>query len=256
MSENKPLQLLYAYRLKWRDLTNLSQVEKAALTGVFFCDNEVNSLRRLCRLSMFWIEDNETIHRAAEIQRNMLLRTLTGRLFEFLALYNEISSKGRTSAKLVGVIGSLKDAHRECRKHPGFRIAEKIRNSQAHHYSLDAIGQLVDRHGADSKLDFNFSPESDNAFAPFAEALVFNPDPQGRLEEELPELVAEELVNDWINWTHAATDLLRSLRDSLVEALVAPEIPKMRPQFRTEFLAPDLKVEETARLPLFLQASK
>lgn len=256
MSENRPLQLLYAYRLKWRDLKHLSEVELAALSGVFFCDNEVNALRRLCLLSMFWVTENDRIHKAAEIQRNMLLRTLTGRLFEFLELYNQISSKGRQSPAIVETMVALKKDHRDCRNHPGFKIAERIRKSQAHHYDFDAIRNLVARHDPNSAFDFNLAPESGSAFAPFAEALVFNPDPQGRLEEELTKDESESLVNNWIEWTHVATDLLKKLREELFERLVSAKSPGLRPQFRTEYLPPDLKVEASFRLPLFVQANR
>lgn len=254
MSENRPLQLLYAYRLRWGDLKGLSEVELAAVSGIFFCDNEVNALRRLCLLSMFWVSENDRIHKAAEIQRNMLLRTLTGRLFEFLELYNQISSKGRQSASIVEIMDALKGEHRECRNHPGYKIAEKIRKSQAHHYDFAAIRNLVSRHDPKSLFDFNLAPEGGSAFAPFAEALVFNPDPQGRLEEELSKEDSEKLVNDWINWTGVATNLLRRIREQLIEKLILERNPDLRPQIRTEFLPPDLKVEAAFRLPLFVQA--
>ncbi|MGL4310602.1 MAG: hypothetical protein ACRCSU_08950 [Paracoccaceae bacterium] len=255
MSENKPIQLLYSYRLRWRDLEGLSDVELAALSSVFFCDNEVNSLRRLCLLSMFWVTENDKIHSAAEIQRNMLLRTLTGRLFEFLELYNQISSEGRQSSSIVEIMKTLKKDQRDCRNHPGFRIAQRIRKSQAHHYDFAAIRKLVTKHDPNAVFDFNLTPESGNAFAPFAEALVFNPDPHDRIYHELSKAEAEALVNNWIDWTHVATDLLKALREQLFEKLIIAKNPSLRPQYRTEYLSPDLKVEGTYRLPLFVQAS-
>lgn len=256
MSENRPLQLLYAYRLKWRDLKHLSEVELAALSGVFFCDNEVNALRRLCFLSMYWLTENDRIHKAAEIQRNMLLRTLTGRLFEFLELYNQISSKGRQSSAIVEAMATLRNDHRDCRKHPGYKVAEVIRKRQAHHYDFNSIRDLVARHDPNTPFDFNLAPESGSAFAPFAEALVFNPDPQGRLEEELTREESKSLVNDWIEWTHVATELLKKLREELLQRLILSKNPDLRPRFRTEYLPPDLKVEASFRLPLFVQATR
>jgi hypothetical protein len=192
VSDNKPLQHYGAHWFRWSDLDHLSNLDRVAFVAGCFCVNEVNALRRITLFSMSQDEECKLVNDAAMVQRQVLLRVLTGKLFEFLEMYNRLSARKSESRVISEALLRLREAHKTCVRHPGYKYAKKIRNSQAYHYDLGDIEQTASRVEGQTRCEFFLATEGPNSFFPFAEHLVFNPDPKGRMDDEL-----EDGEDDW-----------------------------------------------------------
>lgn len=232
----------------------MSNFERAILVGVCFCENEVNSLRRIGLFSMNIQETNKTVRDAAMVQMQVILRSITAKLFEFFEFYNKVSSRKRESDAVLKVLDRMKPQHKACVKHVGYSYARKIRNSQANHYKLEDIEETVARVDGSAKCEFSLTPETGNAFFPFAERLVFNPDPDHRLDTEIEAKEAESIVGDWIDWILLSSAFVFAFRDELFKEFIKSHKVSIRGRKLAEFVAEDLKVPMTFKLPLFIRS--
>ncbi|MBN8632859.1 MAG: hypothetical protein J0L76_18660 [Rhodobacterales bacterium] len=254
MSENKPIQHYGAHWFRWKDIEHLSNLERTAFVAACFCVNEVNALRRITLFSMSIDEECKLVKDAEMVQRQVLLRVLTGKLFEFLELYKGLSGRKSESKVISDALSRLNVAHSTCVRHPGYKYAKKIRNSQAHHYDLRAIEQTASRVEKDARCEFFLATEGPNSFFPFAEHLVFNPDPKGRLDDELEDGEADAIIGQWIEWINLVSEFVHTFLDTLVEELMSKRRVDFNARRRLEFLSPQMKVATDFRLPVFVRA--
>jgi hypothetical protein len=242
--------LLWEYRLRWGEMSALSEVERAALVAVAFCENELNCLYKILINSMNRPTE-EVLQEVSDIQRNTVLRIVTGKLFEFLELYGKISSAGQGSAPIKATLSELKVEQRACRNHPGYKIAKAIRNEQSNHYGFDGVVQRSKRQIDDISCNSFMAHQRGNSFYPYAEHFVFNPDPAGRLENEIADEEKETMMADWIDWSLKATDLVRSTHNSLFKNLISARFPSRVAHSKWVWYEPASQGNPDSRLPLF-----
>lgn len=60
---------------------------------VSFAVSEINALQRLSLFSLFTLAEDKELEAVALVQRNLMTRMMTAKLFEFLKLFDSICGK-------------------------------------------------------------------------------------------------------------------------------------------------------------------
>ena len=248
------LQRLYVFHLRWHELQSLSRGERALFAVSSFALSEVNVLQRLSLFSLYQVSGNKHVEEAASIQRNVLLRLVTLKLFEFRKLVERSSSSGELSGRCRAIVESKLDDLKRIDDLPGFRIAKLIRNKVVGHYDFEQTIRSVDRCEDDFECSLYLADEAGNSFFPIGEKIVFERLGALPIERERAEADSAAEVQQWIDWTTAVGQCLKDLHFQVFFEVVAPLFDGRKARQRDEWIDPDLVGDHpTFRIPVFLR---
>lgn len=246
----KRIQKLHIVNLKLRNLAALNKQQKATLAMVSFALSEINALRRLALFSLFSLEKQAELEQAAVIQRNLILRTLTGKLFEFLKFFDVICS-GKAKDKLVlDEFITFKPKVSALKSKKGYQIAKTIRNSISNHYDIDMVMRCLSSVPDSCDCSMYLTDQRGNCYFPMGENVVF----AGIMSDSRKQhaILKENDIDVWVDWTSDVSELIYELHKALFLKLVHKKDPTIRPIERNIFLDPDLVGDiGPQRLPLF-----
>lgn len=254
---NQAIKKLATYRLRWSELDQMNVDDRALFAFACLAVSEISILRRLNLLSLYTVDDNKHLEAAAELQRNLLLRVSTGKIFEFSQAFEEkiYPSKKFSAAARSHVEIAWKSIEQQ-RKSRGYKIAEKIRNKVGFHYDFGQIKAQSSQSEGDIDASLYFTEEDGNCFFPIGDRIAF-----GRLEvlgniPPSPQNQKRDEIAEWIDWEREMLRVATKFHQSLLESLILPLFPGRLARetvvwFDTDLIATTGK----SRLPLFLRVT-
>jgi hypothetical protein len=263
---NTPIEHLHIFRLKWSELASLTLDEKAALSILGFLVSEINALKRLSLLAMFPHDEKSDIAPAIAIQRNLILRTTTAKLFEFLRFVEKRLDNKAEVTSVTRILTGFSEELAGLREGIGFRLARQIRHKMANHLDFDEAKASAETAGNDVECSFYLTVANGNSYFPIGDEVVFasslkrtwesETDENSPLEEEERPSFADAL-DAWIDWTLKLSDLADRVHLALFKELVEPLVPDRMAQHKPVWLDPDLVASHPGfRLPIFVRAEQ
>jgi hypothetical protein len=199
----------HEYELDWVELRTLPTDHVAAFSVLSFAVNEVNVLRKnYISISHGYIGE-KSIDSANNINKFLVMRTWSSKLFEIAEFLRKIYKKKETSDdRLLDFVETASEKFDKLELGDGHDIARYIRNEASHHYSFNSAKQNI-KHVFDGG-DFNFYTHDvgGNDFYPIGEEVMFH----GRLNRKwanIPSRVERgKLLQEWFDFNLKVTDWL------------------------------------------------
>ncbi|ASM74193.1 hypothetical protein SULPSESMR1_03421 [Pseudosulfitobacter pseudonitzschiae] len=199
----------HEYELDWGELSTLPADHLAAFSVLSFAVSEVNVLRKNYISISHDYTGEKSIDSANNINKFLVLRTWSSKLFEIAEFLRKIHKKKETSdARLFDFAKTASGKFDKLDLGDGHNIARYIRNEASHHYSFSSAKENIKHvfHGG----DFNFYTHDvgGNDFYPLGEEVMF----YGRLNRKwanIPSKTARnKLLQEWFDFNIKVTDWL------------------------------------------------
>lgn len=252
---NRALQQLHVFRLHWRDLASLSDGDKALFSLASFMVNEINSLNRMLLFTIFTIDDDASVEEVAAIQRNLVLRTNTLKLFECQKTITRLTNSEELSDAATNVIREAAAALKVANALDGYSVAKAFRNKMGGHYDYQQVLKNTRASNDDFECAMYIAEEAGNSFFPIGERVVFDRLLVPKPNDEAPIKPSEASIDSWIEWSLEVGRCLRKFHYDLFETLVAPLVEGRKTRPRQIWMDTDLVGKHPGfRIPLFLRA--
>jgi hypothetical protein len=252
-----PIEHIYKFKLKLSDLSALSHSEKAALTLLCFVVSELNSLKRLSLFAMHTEKLPDDAIPSAAVQRNLILRTITAKLFEFLRLVEKKVDPSAVDDRVKKIFQQFSKELDEARTGIGFTIAKKIRNKMANHFDFEEAEKIVAQCPDTVECDFYLTEASGNSYYPMGDEVIFASGVLKAIKDSGLDISFHDALDEWIAWTLRLSNLADSIHVAIFEELVAPLVPDRMAHHRPVWLPEDLVAQHPGfRLPIFIRVEK
>ena len=252
-----PIEHVYKFRLKLSDLAALSRSEKAALTILCFIVSELNSLKRLSLFAMDTQELPEDVIPSMAVQRNLILRTITAKLFEFLRVVEKKVDATAVDDRVKKVFQRFSKELDEARTGIGFTIAKKIRNKMANHFDFEEAEKVVAQCAETVDCNFYLTEASGNSYYPMGDEIIFASGILKAIRDSKLDISFQDALDEWIDWTLRLSKLADIMHGAIFEELVLPLVPDRMAHHRPIWLPEDLVAEHPGfRLPIFIRVEK
>jgi hypothetical protein len=256
-----PIEHLYVFRLRWRELSDLTLDEKAAISILGFLVSEINALKRMALFAMFPHNERSEIASAIVIQRNLLLRTATAKLFEFLRFMEKRLDPTVAPTSVSRIVGGFEKELAGFREGIGFQLAKQIRNKMANHLDFDEAKASAEAAQDDVECGFFLTDANGNSYFPIGEEVIFASalkrtwkTHEDAKEREEDKATFEAALDAWIDWTLKLSDFADRVHLALFEELIEPLVPKRMAQHKPVWVDSDLVAEHPGfRLPVFVR---
>ena len=252
-----PIEHIYKFGLKLSDLSGLSKSEKAALTVLCFIVSELNSLHRLSLFAMHSEDLPQDALPAVALQRNLILRTTTAKLFEFLRFAEKKIDPDALDDRVKKVFQKFSKELGESRSGIGFTIAKKIRNKMANHFDFEEAGKIVEQCPESTECSFFLTESSGNSYYPMGDDIIFVSGILKAIKDSKLTITFRDALDAWINWTLQLSRLADSIHFAIIKELILPLVPDRMARHRALWLPKDLVAEHPRfRLPIFIRVAK
>jgi hypothetical protein len=261
-----PIEHLHVFRLKWSELSSLTLDEKAALSILGFLVSEINALKRLSLFSMFPHDENSDIAPAIAIQRNLILRTTTAKLFEFLRFMEKRLDPMAEVTSISRIFGTFAEELSGFRDGIGFRLAKQIRHKMANHLDFEEAKASAETAGDDVECSFYLTVANGNSYFPVGDEVVFASSLKRTWDSDTEENPPDDVENKpsfsdaldaWIEWILKLSDLADRVHLALFTELVEPLVPDRMAQHKSVWLESDLVANHPGfRLPIFIRTTE
>ncbi|MDP3262275.1 MAG: hypothetical protein U1E06_19445 [Tabrizicola sp.] len=252
-----PIELVYKFRLKLSDLSALSPSEKAALTILCFVVSELNSLKRLSLFAMHTEQLPDDAIPSVAVQRNLILRTITAKLFEFLRLVEKKVDPAAVDDRVKKVFQRFSRELDEARTGIGFTIAKKIRNKMANHFDFEEAEKIVAQCPETVECSFYLTEANGNSYYPMGDEVIFASGILKAIKDSGLAISFQDALDEWIDWTLRLSNLADSIHVAIFEELVLPLVPDRMAHHRPVWLPEDLVAKHPGfRLPIFIRVEK
>lgn len=257
MSENFPIEHLHVYKLKWSELTSLTSDEKAALSILSFVVSEVNVLKKLTLFAMFDHDEQSDVAPAIVIQRNLILRTTTAKLFEFLRFVEKQLEKENISPRLLRVLQGFERELADMRLGYGFKIAKQIRHKMANHLDFDDAVLSVEAASQNVDCSFYLTEAGGNSYYPLGDEIMFSSSLHRAWESSGESMTFADALDEWIKWTLSLSDLADRVHLAIFEEFVEPLVPTRMAHHKPQWLSKDLVAAHPGfKMPIFIRSSR
>jgi len=238
---NKAILKLDEYLVSKSDLDGLSDDQQAAFAVLCFAVSELNSLARMYLFSSQKLNEQGEIIAALAIQSNLLIRTISSKLFEirefleFKGKYNKTSDSkllefGKNATQRFAAIG----------EGVGYDFAVKLRHEASFHYHLKPARKRLKWVSSDALRSLYLHKLKGNSFYPFGEEALFI----GLINESISSLdevpKAQELIEAWANWSTSASGLVNELFDEFVTNFILSLNPDRKSFEKVYWVDPEL----------------
>ena len=252
---NRALQKLHVFRLRWSDLDTLPDGDKALFSLASFMVSEINSLNRMLLFTIFTVDDDASAEEVAAIQRNLVLRTNTLKLFECQKTIARLAASEDLSHKAIQVVRAARGALEAANLLEGYSVAKAFRNKISGHYDYQQALKNTRAVSDDFECSMYIAEESGNSFFPIGERIVFDRIIIPNSNSDLPIGPNEASIDSWIQWSLEVGRCVRKFHFDLFETLIAPLVDGRKTRPRQVWIDPELVGKHPGfRVPLFLRA--
>ncbi|MFW8633575.1 hypothetical protein [Cribrihabitans pelagius] len=252
---DKALEHFWEYPISWRLMQTLPEDQQAAIAVLSFAVSEVNALSRLYIFNAHKLIGEAAIDCATSIQRFLLLRAWSAKLFEIEDFLNLGGKKKVTRDKeLLKLANRALESFVTLRDERIYPIVRDIRNEATSHYSLTAAKKNLKFVSYNANCNMYIHEMSGNSFYPMGEEVMFI----GRLNRRGASLPTKDeraaQFESWMNWNVSATNWLSSTHASFVRELIFEKQKSRAARKRTYWIPPKfVGSREDGLAPIFLR---
>ena len=190
------------------ELKKLPEDQQAIIAILCFAVSEVNSLARLYIFNSHDLVGEDAIDSAAFIQRLLLLRTWSSKLFEIRQCLSKIAKQKQThDSEVLRLVGEALARFEEINDPVATPIVRDIRNGLANHYSFADAKRNLKHVKPSAVCNFYIHKMNGNSFYPLGEEVMFM-GMMNRHAKRDDTLQAMELFDEWMQWNLLANGWL------------------------------------------------
>jgi len=252
VSEKKSLVHLVEYPMTRRELSELSEDQQAVLAILSYAVSEANVFAKLYIAAAQDLIDDKVIDSAASIQRFVVLRSWSAKLFEvedFLLLGGK--KKKTKDPEIIGLAEASLEEFKALREQEGYQISRDMRNEATSHYSFSAAKKNLPFVSDHAVCNMYLHEQNGNSFYPLGEEVMFI----GRLNRRGANLDKEEtaaLLGIWMQWNISANKWLSETHLRFVRDLVLKKFEKKYARKRAFWVPSEhVATNSEARVPVF-----
>jgi hypothetical protein len=228
----------------------------SALAALGFAANETNALRRIFLSQSHDYTGEEVIDAASSIQRLVILRTWSSKLFEAEEFLKSLcGKKPLTQDKLL--IGLALEALSDLKGSTnveGAQVAQDVRNESSNHYPFGAAKKNLSHVHKDALCNIYLHKHGGNDFFPFGEAVMFHGRLHRRWKSDASFEVRKIKFDNWIRWCLEANDALARTHAKFVNAILFAALGRNTLYQKTYYVPESLVGHPLERLtPVFFR---
>lgn len=238
-------------------MQSLPEDQQAALAILSYAVSETNALAKLYICQSHEMTGIEAIDLASTIQRFVVLRSWSARLFEIEQFLTLGGKKKKTDdSALMSLASAAIQDFESIRTHQGYAIARDLRNEATSHYSFDAAKKNLSHVSNNSNCTMYLHELNGNSFFPLGEEVMF----QGRLNRKGSNLASREeraqLLKYWYDWNLLANKWLADAHVNFIKTLVIERFEGKGARKKTYWVPKEfVGTKEDRMTPVFLEKS-
>jgi hypothetical protein len=232
--ENKALLPFDVIDFNWKQMRELPDDHLAMLSVLSYAVSEVNALRRIYLCQEHERVGEKAVDSAVNIQRFLIIRSWSSRLFEAEQFLSKLCSK-KSETRDESVQRLAVQAIEEFEKistGDGHKVAEMIRHESTNHYSFKAAKKNIEHVSVDMDVNMYLTEKSGNSYYPLGEAVMFHARLDRRWANVDSKEMRDELFLEWLTWNTAANNWLENTHGKITNELLFVPLGgvKMRPR--------------------------
>ncbi len=219
---NNALVQISEFPLSAENLRSLPLEHTAAMSVLGFAISELNALRRIFLSQSHEYTGEKPIDEASSIQRLVVLRTWSSKLFEVRDFLQSLSGKkSLTDDPRLQELAekALLDINMSGSQE-GFEVARDVRHEASNHYLFEAAKKNIPHLHEGASLNFYIHEHGGNDFFPIGEAVMFH----GRLHRRWKNVPSIEerrrKFDQWIEWCMVTNEVLSVVHANFAKVLV------------------------------------
>ncbi len=256
--ENKALIKLVEYPLTQRELQVLNLEIRACFS--LFCHgvSEINALQRLFILTSGEPAEEKEILIASSIQTNVLMRTLSSKLFELREFLEFKGKYNRTNDEELIAFGKSAGARlAKLDDSEGFKFAKKLRHEAAFHYQMKPARERQKHIHETADASLYMTKAEGGSFFPYGEEALFIGLINQTVDATDNKDAAKKLINSWSKWSTEFIRTLNEIFSDFFERFVQVAFPNKYAKEKVFWVSSELVGEiRAARSPVFLRTKK
>jgi len=223
---------------EWQELGQHSVDDRSIFAFACLVQSEIIALRNILLLALHKVEENSTVDCFVSVQRNMLIRLLTGKLWEFTkALGSKASSRPGISPPVRAAIEEARAGVKLLKSLPGWIIAATLRDKLAFHYDMGALRKNVQSGIDNFAADFLIAETDGNCVFRLGEVVANG----GRQEGDF---------DDLLDWNQKMSRVSFNFHVAVTNILIPSELYLERERIEEVNFPLDLVCDQTSRLPV------
>lgn len=238
----KAIEHFVEYPTSWARIQQLPDDQQAAIALLSYAVSEANALSRLYILNSHNLIDEEAIDCATSIQRFLLLRIWSAKLFEvedFLQL-GSAKKKASKDKDLLELAADALQSFSKLRDTTAYPVVRNIRHEATNHYSFKAAKQNLKHVSKNANCNMYLHELNGNSFYPMGEEVMFI----GRINRHGASLATKdqksELLESWMNWNLEANNWLAQTHKSFVSKLIFEPDGQKSARKRSYWIPPEM----------------
>ncbi len=252
---SKAIEHFFEYPINWARIQQLPEDQQAAIAVLSYAVSEANALSRLYIFNSHNMIDEEAIDCATSIQRFLLLRIWSAKLFEveeFLKLGG--TKKESKDEDLLELATDALENFSKLRSTEAYPIVRNIRHEATNHYSFKAAKDNLKHVSKNANCSMYLHELSGNSFYPMGEEVMFI----GRINRHGASLATKEQKSEqlesWMNWNLGANRWLAQTHYSFINRLIIEPDGRKPAQKRSYWIPPEMAGSREERMaPIFLR---
>lgn len=253
---NQALVQYEEFPLSKDNLRSLPPDHVAAISALEYAVTEVNALRRVFLSQSHDYTRNRVIDEALSIQRLVILRTWSSKLFEVREFFESLCGKKPVSsdAKLSGLAASALASLAESEDLEGYEVARDVRNEASNHYLFSVAKKNIDHIHEGALLNMYVHRHVGNDFFPLGEAVMFHARLHRRWKSVASLEERRKKFEQWLDWCVKTTDSLIASHATFAQTLIFTALGK-NTLYQKDFWVPEALVGQPLEVltPVFFR---
>jgi len=217
----KALVHLLEFDANWETMSKLPEDHIAAISVLCYAVSEVNALARIYLSQSHEYIGERAIDSASNIQRFVILRSWSAKLFEIEKSLQLGGKKPKsTDIILLELADGAKKEFEKLATGNGYNIARDIRHEATNHYSFKAAKKNLGNVPANIDCNMYLHEIGGNSFYPLGEAVMFHARLDRRWAGISHERSRDGFFNEWLTWNLDTTKWLMETHANFTDRLV------------------------------------
>ncbi|WP_299026012.1 hypothetical protein [uncultured Sulfitobacter sp.] len=222
MSETTSVKLK-SVSFNYDQFCRLSEHEQILLALLSYAISETNALWRVFVCAIQTTTGTVQVDQAVAVQRGVLLRTWSSKLFEFDKALKDLRQRPKIDPALKSFVDDMRSKLAGPDKTKIPKLVEEFRNEAGNHATVSAAKKNLDFLSKTAPLNMLFSDLEANTVLPLGEELFFAARYNRYLSETGKDRLSIDPFEEWLAWNQAATRELMAFIDEYLTTFVFKE---------------------------------
>ncbi|GLS87313.1 hypothetical protein GCM10010873_22870 [Cypionkella aquatica] len=238
--------------MRKEDYSHLHTDLQAGLVITAYAITEINTFMRLFLNASHPYTGDEFLDSASFSQRNLLLRTMAAKVFEYRTMLEGKDSKN-SDKSWSDEAAKISSEISESETMIGYRLAEDLRNEAANHYSFKAARKNLLFTSSNANFSLYVHQKTGNGFYPAGEEVMFI----GRLSRHIDgmkDITLQRAFDEWMIWVREVITIMSNNYVRMITTHIFQKKPKKYARKVAHFV-PFSMVQEPRKpsAPLFMR---